>query len=47
MLSLMSIARHPPLSCFLSFLMVVTPGIIDVLEVSASFVFCIVMMSAL
>jgi hypothetical protein len=47
MLSLMSIARPPPLFCFLSCLIVVKPGIIGVLEVSVSFVSCIVMMSAL
>jgi hypothetical protein len=47
MLSLMNIARSPPLSCFLSFLIVVKPVMVGVLDVSVSFVSCIVMMSAL
>ena len=49
MLSLMSIqTRPPPLSCFLSFLIAsVKPVLVGVLDVSVSFVSCIVMMSDL
>ena len=47
MLSLMSIARPPPLCCFLSFLIVMKPVLVGVLDVSVSFVSCIIMMSVL